>query len=135
MSYKDGQPAGYYDQAMQFPDMKKECPEFKQVGSQVLQDVVNRVDWAYKAFFRRLKTQEKAGFPRFKGRNRYDSFTLKQTGWRLEGRNLYIKNVGRFKLRLSRPVQGTIKTVTVCSRRTGHWYVLQGTPFQRTMNS
>lgn len=112
-----------YDQIKQLPDLKKELPEFKQVGSQCLQDVVERVDKAFKAFFRRLKTGEKAGFPRFKPFRRYDSFTLKQAGWKLDGRNLDITNVGRFKLFLSRPIEGTIKTVTVTRSTTGEWFV------------
>ena len=45
--------------------------------------------------------------------DRYDSFTLKQAGWKLEGRYLTISRIGRFKLSLSRPVLGDIKTITV----------------------
>lgn len=112
-----------YDQIKQLPEMKKEILEYKQVGSQVLQDVVERVDKAFKAFFRRLKTTDKAGFPRFRSFHRYDSFILKQAGWKLEGRNLYIKNVGRFKLFLSRPIEGNIKTVTIRKTPTNDWYV------------
>jgi len=113
-----------YEQMTQLPELKEAFPEFKIVGSQVLQEVVQRVDKAFQGFFQRLKERKgKAGFPRFKGRNRYDSFTLKQTGWRLKGRYLYIKNVGRFKLFLSREVEGNIKTVTICRTSTGKWFV------------
>ena len=77
-------------------------PEYAEVGSQVLQDVIERLDKAYKAFFRRVKHGNgKVGFPRFRSRDRYDSFTLKQTGWKLDGKYLAVRNVGRFKLRLS----------------------------------
>ena len=65
----------------------------------MLQDVIERLDRAYKAFFRRVKNGTgKAGFPRFRSRDRYDSLTLKQTGWKLDGKYLTIRNVGRFKL-------------------------------------
>ena len=111
-----------YDQANGLPALKNAFPEYKDVGSQCLQDVIERLDRAYKAFFRRLKAGEDPGFPRFKSRDRYDSFTLKQAGWRLEGRYLTIANVGRFKLFLSRPVEGEIKTVTV-RRAAGKWFV------------
>ena len=110
-------------QMSQLPELKEAYPEFKAVGSQCMQDVIQRLDKAYKAFFLRLKRGAKAGFPRFKGYGRYDSFTLKQAGWRLEGRYLYITNVGRFKLFLSRPVEGDIKTVTIRRATTGEWYV------------
>jgi putative transposase len=114
--------SGVY-QKNQLPELKEAYPEFKAIGSQCLQDVIERLDKAYQAFFRRVKSSGKAGFPRFKGYGRYDSFTLKQAGWKLEGKCLYVKNVGRFKLFLSRPIEGDIKTVTVRRDPTGKWYV------------
>ena len=124
-AYKEeGKSISVYKQMSQLPELKKTFPEFKIVGSQCLQDVLCRLDKAYKSFFQRVKQRNgKAGFPRFKSKNRYDSFTLKQAGWQLEGRYLYIKNVGRFKLFLSRPVEGNIKTVTICRSSTGKWFV------------
>ena len=113
-----------YDQANQLPELKKAYPEFKAVGSQVLQDVLERLDKAYKSFFRRVKQKgQKAGFPRFKGYGRYDSFTLKQAGWKLSGRYLTITRLGRFKLFLSRPIEGDIKTITVRRVPGGKWLV------------
>lgn len=113
-----------YSQINELPELKVAFPEYSDVGSQVLQDVIERLDRAYKAFFRRAKNGNgKAGFPRFKGRDRYDSFTLKQCGWKLDGKYLSIRNVGRFKLRLSRPIEGIIKTTTVRREAGGKWYV------------
>ncbi len=112
-----------YSQINQLPELRAELPEYQAVGSQVLQDVIERLDKAYKAFFRRVKSGSgKVGFPRFKSRDRYDSFTLKQAGWKLDGRYLTIRNVGRFKLRLSRQIEGDIKTVTI-RKVVGKWYV------------
>jgi putative transposase len=113
-----------YSQIKQLPELRANFPEYEEVGSQVLQDVIERLDKTFKAFFSRVKNgQGKAGFPRFKSKDRYNSFTLKQTGWRLEDKYLSIRNVGRFKLRLSRPIEGIIKTVTIHRERSGHWYV------------
>ena len=112
-----------YSQINQLPELRSEFPEYQAVGSQVLQDVIERLDKAYKSFFRRVKSSKgKAGFPRFRSRDRYDSFTLKQTGWKLDGKYLSIRNVGIFKLRLSRPIEGDIKTVSV-RRQSDKWYV------------
>ena len=112
-----------YAQINELPDIKQENPEYKLVGSQVLQEVLERLDKAYKAFFRRAKKgREKPGFPRFRGKNRYDSFTLKQCGWKLDGKYLTIKGVGRLKLKLSRPVQGDVKTITIRRTPTNKWY-------------
>lgn len=113
----------FFDQKKRLPLIKKDFPEIKTVNSQTLQDVFNRLDKAYKAFFRRVKTGGKAGFPRFKNHNSYNSFTLTQTGYALEGRYLYIKHVGRFKLFLSRSIEGDIKTVTIRRMPTGKWFV------------
>lgn len=113
-----------FDQMKQLPELKQAFPEYKQVGSQVLQEVLERLDKAYQGFFRRVKNGDKSvGFPRFKGRNRYDSFTLRQTGWKLEGKYLTVTNLGTFKIRLSRPIEGDIKTVTIRRTSTGKWFV------------
>jgi putative transposase len=87
-----------------------------------LQDVIQRVEWAFAAFFRRVRTGETPGYPRFKGRDRYDSFTYSQAGWKLEGRRLVLAGLGALKVRWSRPIQGTIKTVTI-QRSADQWYV------------
>jgi putative transposase len=115
----------YYTQQNELPALKAEYPDFKQVGAQCLQDVVKRVDLAFQHFFRRVKTRDgRAGFPRFKSYRRYNSFTLTQSGWKLDGNHLHIRNVGRFKLYLSRPIEGDIKTVTIKRTSTGKWFVL-----------
>ncbi len=112
-----------YNQIKQLPELKVAFPEYSEVGSQVLQDVIERLDKAYKSFFRRVKNgSDKPGFPRFKGKDRYDSFTLKQAGWKLDGKYLTTKNIGRFKLKLSRPIEGNIKNITIRRESTDKWY-------------
>ncbi|KKN03875.1 hypothetical protein LCGC14_1103350, partial [marine sediment metagenome] len=112
-----------YNQLKQLPELRESITEYNEVGSQVLQEVIERLDKAYKGFFRRVKNGDgKPGFPRFKSRERYDSFTLKQCGWKLEGKYLTIRNIGRFKLKLSRQIEGEIKTVTIRREATGKWY-------------
>ena len=111
-----------YSQINQLPDLKAYFPEYREVDAQVLQDVLERLDKAYQNFFRRVKNGNgKVGFPRFKGRDRYDSFTLKQNSWKVEGRYLAVRNIGRFKLKLSRQIVGDIKTVTIRREATGKW--------------
>ena len=63
-------------------------PGLKQVHSQVAQDVALRLKKAMDAFFRRLKAGETPGYPRFRGRGRYDSLTYPQweNGVRLSAR-------------------------------------------------
>src|SRR5262245_7442092 len=70
----------YYHQKAELPDLKADFPEYTEVHSQVLQDVLSRFERAFQAFFRRLKAGEEPGYPRFQGRNRYNSFTYPQYG-------------------------------------------------------
>jgi putative transposase len=77
---KCGVCVGYYQQKAELPWIKAEMPEYAEVNSQVLQDVVQRVDRAYEAFFRRVRKGQTPGYPRFHWRNRYTSFTYPQLG-------------------------------------------------------
>jgi putative transposase len=86
--------------------------------------VLARLDTTYRAFFRRMQRGEQAGFPRFKGRDRYHSFTFKEfgNGARLDNGCLVLAKIGRIGVRWSRPLAGTPKTVTVC-REVDGWSV------------
>jgi putative transposase len=116
----------YYQQKAELPDIKAAMPEYTEVNSQVLQEVVLRVERAFQAFFRRVQQGETPGYPRFHGRNRYRSFTYPQVGdhggARLDNGFLVLSKIGRMALRWSRPLEGTPKTVTI-SREADGWYV------------
>jgi putative transposase len=119
-----GKSATYYQQKAELPDLKAACPEYAQVHSQVLQDVLLRVERTYQAFFRRLNAGEKPGYPRFQSKDRYHSFTYPQygNGAVLDGSILSLSKIGRIPLRLHRPLVGTPKTVTISQEADG-WYV------------
>jgi len=68
----------YEMQSAQLPEIKEIRPEYKEIYSQILQDTLKRVHRAFKNFFRRVKKGEKAGYPRFQGYDRYDSFCYPQ---------------------------------------------------------
>lgn len=102
---------------------RKTFPHAEQVFSQTAQSVVEQVDRAFEAFFRRVKSGEKPGYPRFKARNRFNSFLFKQFGFgaRLDGRRLKLYGIGRVRVRWHRPLEGTVKTVRI-QHRAGRWY-------------
>ncbi|HEX8844948.1 MAG TPA: RNA-guided endonuclease TnpB family protein [Pyrinomonadaceae bacterium] len=112
----------YETQANQLPDIKAERADVASVHSQVLQDALKRVQKAFDGFFRRIKQGEKAGYPRFRNKNRYDSFTFPQGGWKLIGDKLTLSKIGSCRVRFSRPIEGTIKTVAI-KREVDGWYV------------
>ncbi|MCA0758048.1 transposase [Paenibacillus sp. N4] len=121
-AYKQtGQSLTYYEQKATLPERKKYIPELKNVHSQVHQNVVERLDKAYQAFFRRVKTGEKAGFPRFKPESRYNSITYPQSGFTIEGKHLRLSKIGDVRIRLHRQPQGNIKTCTIMVKN-GNYY-------------
>jgi putative transposase len=110
-------------QSAELPAIKVVRPEYHDVHSQVLQDVLTRLDRAFDAFFRRVQKGEKPGYPRFQRGQRYHSFTYKQfgNGATLDKGDLVLVKIGRIPVRWSRPLEGTIKTVTITQEADG-WY-------------
>jgi putative transposase len=111
----------YHKQAIELPELKKEIPEFKEIHSQVLQDAAKRLDKAFQAFFRRVHRGEKPGYPRFQGKNRYDSFTYPQLGFKIEGKFLKLSKIGNVRIKLHRQIEGKIKTCSI-KRKNGKYY-------------
>ena len=108
----------YYDQQRDLPKNKTEYQ--KQEYGHVLYNVLRRVEKAYKNFF------NGAGFPRFHGRNRYDSFTYPDaygTGYKItEDGKLKLSKIGEIKIKQHREIEGKIKTCTI-KRDVDQWYV------------
>src|SRR5215470_9756401 len=114
----------YYDQAAQLTEIRK-AGDLGLPNCHCAQEVLKRLEKAFKAFFRRLQRGQKPGFPRFKSRRRYDSITFPSHGdgnKLLSSGHLFVQGVGNIKVKLHRPVFGKIKTVTV-RRQSEHWYV------------
>jgi putative transposase len=112
-----------YQQMMFLPELKIEKPELDQVHSQVLQNVVDRLNKAFEGFFRRCKAGEKPGFPRFRGMHRYNSFCYPQSGFTLHERNLHLFKIGPIRVKMHRPIDGKIKTCTLGRNPSGTWDV------------
>jgi putative transposase len=114
----------YYDQATQLKAIRADG-SLALANFSACQDVLRRVDKAFKAFFRRVKAGETPGYPRFKPRARFDSYTFPSYGDGCKVRDngkLYCQGIGELKVKWHRPLTGTIKTVTL-KRDAGRWYV------------
>jgi len=118
----EGKSISKYETHNLLPKWKEDKPELKEVFSQILQNVQERVDLAFKAFFRRIKAGEKPGYPRFKGKGWYDSFTYPQMGFKLDNGLLKLSKIGNIKIKLHRPIEGKIKRLTVGRTATGKWF-------------
>jgi putative transposase len=113
---------GFNAQSAQLVEIKRERREYAEVYAQVLQDALHRVDKTFKAFFGRVKRGVKAGFPRFKSRSHYDSFTYPQDGFAFKDGKLRLSKIGKVRIKLHREMEGKVKTCTV-KREAGRWYV------------
>src|SRR6266705_3456894 len=119
-----GKRLNYYDQANQLPDIKAIREEYKDIHSQVLQDVLRKADKAFKAFFARCKRGHTPGYPRYKARGHYDSFTYPQAGFSLtHDHRVCLSKIGSIKIKLHREIKGTIKTCTI-KREGDAWFVV-----------
>jgi putative transposase len=112
-----------YDQMMFLPLLKEERASLNNVHSQVLQNVVDRLDKAFQGFFRRCKQGEKPGFPRYRGTHRYNSFCYPQSGFALEGSDLKLSKIGKIRVKCHRPIEGVVKTCTIRRNAAGDWEV------------
>jgi putative transposase len=93
------------------------------VDAQAAQDIVQRIDKAYKLFFGNLKRKVRTSPPGFKKVKKYSSFTLKQTGWKLlDGNKIRIRGVV-YKFSKSRDIPTDIKTVTIKRDSLGNFWL------------
>jgi putative transposase len=126
---KGGVTVSAYSQMRELSGVREVRPEYAEIHTHLLQDVLTRLDRAYRAFFRRCKSGEAPGFPRFKGRGRYRTFTFKDAanhnGVRLlaGGKRVKLAGIGNVKVNLHRPVEGRIKQASVSLDGDGHWYI------------
>ncbi|MDA2935807.1 transposase [Patescibacteria group bacterium AH-259-L05] len=116
-----------FDQIKQIPELKKQKPELNQIYSQVLQDVPRRLDKSFQNFFRRVAENKKGknkkpGYPRFKGKNRYDSLIYPQSGFEVKTNKLNLSKIGSLKIILHRPIKRNIKTLIIRRTLTNKWY-------------
>lgn len=112
-----------YQQCAFLPILKEDRKSLEQVHSQVLQNVIDRLDKAFLGFFRRCKKGEKPGFPRFRGIHRYNSFCYPQNGFKLVENELKLSKLGSIRIKMHRSMPGEIKTCTVKRNASGDWDV------------
>ncbi|MFZ4860406.1 MAG: RNA-guided endonuclease InsQ/TnpB family protein [Desulfuromonadaceae bacterium] len=114
-----------FDQDKTLPPLKERVAELKNIHSQVLQNVAERVDLAMQAFYRRANAGETPGYPRFKGFGRYDSITFPQVpnGCNLQNGKLFVSKIGQIKIVMHRRLEGTPKSAILSQTATGKWFV------------
>lgn len=120
-----GASISYADCSRWFKHQRGANPYFARLNFSSAQATMRRLDKGFTAFFRRVKAGDKPGYPRFKGRDHFDSieFPAYGDGIRLLGSKLRVQHVGTIRVKLHRPIEGTIKTVML-KREAGKWYAV-----------
>ena len=117
-------------QKNELPALKKELPEYKQVNAQVLQDCLQRLDNAFERFFDGL-----AGYPHYKDRNHYRSFTYpqadKQDHFKRPG-HIYLPKIGYVKLKAHFEFDPAKVSRINVKYHNGTWYVNLTAEIQET---
>jgi putative transposase len=126
-AYETGQRSiQFAEQCRWFTQQRAVSPFFAPLNAASGQETLRRLDRAFQNFFRRVQEGEKPGYPRFKSRDRFDSFTFRTYGdgiRLLDNDRLRVQHVGTVRVKLHRPIEGTIKTVTL-KREAGKWYAI-----------
>jgi putative transposase len=105
----------YEDQQNALP--KNKTKEQKEVHSQVLQNALKRLDRSFQNFFNGY------GYPRFKGRDRYNTFTYTQSGFEINGMELFLSKIGNVRIFQHRKIEGKIKICTI-KKDVDQWYAI-----------
>jgi len=115
----------YYNQKRSLVALKQNRPWYKDIHSQVLQDMVKRVHLTFERFLKGDSSGKRSGRPRFKGKGRYRSLTFPQASltW-IEGKYINLPKIGPVKVIWHRPIPDgfTVKTATVSQKADG-WYL------------
>jgi putative transposase len=114
------------EQSRELTEVKRTlCPEYQEINDHILRDVLERVELAFKAFFKRNK--EGVGYPKPKGKKWYNSFSS-DSGFKFISREnpkratFRLQNVGDIKIQLHRPLEGEVKRYIVI-KEIDQWYV------------
>ena len=121
----------YAEQGKELTRARARDDDYKAVPQDFQNHVLLRVERAFKAFFRRVKNGETPGFPRYRLRNRSLTWSLRQRQGERENPiretntrydRLKVPKLGDVKIRMTRPLEGVPKEVTLIKKPSG-WYV------------
>lgn len=102
---------GYNDQQRELTEIRADDPDIRAIAVDIAREPLRRVDRAFKAFFRRCKSGEKPGFPRFRAKARYDSFTFNLP--HVKNGVLMVPNFGGLRFKASQALVGQLRTATI----------------------
>ncbi|MEM6404501.1 MAG: transposase [Cyanobacteria bacterium P01_D01_bin.116] len=116
-----------FSQQASLKQLKKERPWYKNIHSQVLQQVPKKVEIAFDRWLKGDCNGKKSGRPRFKGAGRYRTFTYSQfKQHNFTGSRITLSKIGDVKVICHRPLPDgfVIKTVSATKKADGYYVTL-----------
>ncbi|WP_425244428.1 RNA-guided endonuclease InsQ/TnpB family protein [Thermostichus vulcanus] len=118
----------FYSQKRDLRHSKTLFPEYKDLPSHTLQDVIARVEKAFERWLSGDRNGKRSGKPRFKGQGRYRSITFPDPvkPEHINGRFIQLPKIGKLKMILHRPIPDgfKIKTATILRKVDGYYITL-----------
>ena len=121
-----------YEQQAQLVALKEQDPILGEIHSQVLQQVPNRLDKSYKAFFRRIKNHEmEKGFPKFRSCHKFFGILYPQSGYKIQDNLFITKQYGKIQFIKHREILGNIKQLYITCNEKNEWYISITTDYNK----
>jgi putative transposase len=121
---KQGKTVSRFDQQKELTELRREDPDFGSVPTAILRSALKRLDLGYQAFFRRVKAGEKPGYPRFKNKDRFKSFSFMKSPL-VKDSTVLIPKLGYVKFHQYRPLRGTPLDASIRKDARGWWLAVQ----------
>lgn len=121
----DGTSSTYNQNSNQLTELKKDLVWLKEVDSDALQYSLRNLNTAYENFFRRIKSGNVPGFPKFKKKSSsasYHSCRANSTDFCIKNNRIKLRKLGYVKFRGYKQVSGSIMSVTVSKSSSGKYY-------------
>jgi putative transposase len=120
-------PVNYGFQSAQLTEIRELVPDQVTWSFSSQQATLRTLNKAFESFFRRVKSGETPGYPRFKSAHRFDSVLWPSPGdackWLPEANRVYLQGIGHVKVTQHRQVEGRVKTIQA-KREGRHWYLI-----------
>jgi len=105
---------GYNQQQKELAELRREDPDIRAIASDIAREPLRRVERAFKAFFRRCRSEEKPGYPRFRAKARYCSFTFYNSNHaQIKSGILMVPKLGGVRFKTGQKLRGDYRTATV----------------------
>ena len=118
----------FYSQKRDLVNSKKLFPEYKELPSHTLQDVIARVEKTFDRWLSGDSNGRRSGKPRFKGQGRFRSIAFPDPikPEHIQGQFIQLPKIGRLKLILHRPLPDgfKVKTAAIIKKVDGYYMTL-----------